>query len=147
MAQDLREPAAAAPMLRPVLVYDGECSFCRAQIARIRRMDAHAAFEYLPRRAPGLTDRFPQLAGGDLKTGMRLITPDSRVFVGADAVHQIARRLPRWRRLAWLYHMPGFAALARRGYAWVSAHRRSLGRPCEDGACKHPQMSRDTPEE
>ncbi len=121
---------------RSIVVYDGECPFCRTQIERMRGRDKLGRFDFLPRQTPGLDDRFPQLKHGDFDTGMRLILPDGRVHVGADAVYEICRQLPRWRRVTWLYRVPGIHALARRGYAWIAAHRRSLGRTCENDACR-----------
>ena len=116
----------------PVVVYDGECAFCRRQIARIRRYDRHDRFEYVPRQTPRLTDRFPALARGDFDTGMRLIMPDGRIYVGADSIYQIARRLAFFRWFTWLYRVPGIDVLARAVYGWIAARRQSLGRRCDD---------------
>jgi len=121
---------------RCVVVYDGDCSFCRDRIEWIRRRDAAGRLDLVPRQAPGIVERFPRLAEGDFNTGMRLIDPDGTIHVGADAVHQIARRLPRWRRLAWLYRVPGIGALSRLAYRSIAANRQSLGRSCEDDACR-----------
>ena len=118
-----------------VVVYDGECAFCRRQISRIRRKDTHGKFALVPRQTPGIEDRFPQLAQSDFNTGMRLIAPDGRIFVGADAVYHIARDLPFWRRVAWLYRVPGIQKLARLAYAWVAARRYRLNKTCDDGEC------------
>lgn len=121
----------------PVLVYDGECNFCRRSVERIRKRDAAGAIECVPRQADGLTDRYPQLLEGDFNTGMRLIEPDGTVHVGADAMYHVMRELPRWRRLAWLYNVPGIHWLSRKVYAWIAANRyRLAGRSCESGACK-----------
>ncbi len=122
----------------PVVVYDGECAFCRRQIARIRRYDRHGRFECVPRQTPGLTDRFPALGQGGFDTGMRLIVPDGRIYVGADSVYQISRQLAVFRWFAWLYRVPGVHVLARAVYGWIAARRRSLGRRCDDGACSVP---------
>ena len=124
--------------LKDVIVYDAECPFCRRQIERIRKRDRADCFEYVPRQQPGLIDRFPALARADFNTGMRLIERAGTVSVGADAVYQIARRLPYWRRWAWLYRLPGLHALAQRVYGWIAANRQRLGQSCEDGACKLP---------
>lgn len=121
---------------KPVVVYDGECPFCLAQIARIQRKDRRRLFEYVARQAPGLTDRFPALAQGDFNTGMRLVMPSGAIHVGADAVYEIARRLPFWRRAAWLYRVPVLHAMLVWAYGWVAAHRGSLGHGCRDDACK-----------
>ena len=121
---------------RSTLVYDGQCSFCRRWVARIERMDRRGAFEFVARQTEGLTRRFPKLAEGDFSTGMRLITPDEAIHVGADAAYQIVRRLRYWRRIAWLYHVPGIHWLSRSVYAWIAARRQSLGGPCDDETCK-----------
>ena len=67
---------------------------------------------------------------------MRLITANDEYFVGADAVYEIARRIPAWRRWAFLYRIPGIHRLARWAYAWVAVHRRALGKTCEGGQCR-----------
>ena len=120
------------------IVYDGECAFCRKQVERIRGWDRAERFAYLPRQSPDLETRFPQLAQADLASGMRLVEPDGTVLVGADAVHGIARRLPGWRYLAWLYRVPGLRWLARRAYGWIAANRYKLAGSCDDGACDLP---------
>jgi predicted DCC family thiol-disulfide oxidoreductase YuxK len=124
---------------KPIVVYDGECAFCRRQIARIRRQDRADVFEYTPRQTPGLDEAFPELARGDFNTGMRLIMPTGRIYVGADAVYRIVRQLPVWRRVAWLYHVPGLHAAARAAYAFIAARRQRLGRDCVDETCAVPR--------
>lgn len=119
----------------PVVVYDGDCAFCRAQIARIRRRDRSVQFEYVARQTPGLEQRFCRLAEGDFNSGMRLVDPQGRIHVGADAVYEIARRLPVWRRLAWLYRLPIVHGAARLIYKWIAANRQSLGRSCARNEC------------
>lgn len=113
---------------RSTLVYDGDCSFCRRWVARIAHRDSHGTFEFVARQTEGLTERFPKLAEGDFNTGMRLITPDDTIHVGADAAYQIARRLTYWRKIAWLYHVPGIHGCTQSVYAWIAANRQSLGR-------------------
>ena len=104
--------------------------------ARIRKYDRHGRFEYLPRQTPGLTGRFPALDRAGFDTGMRLIAPDGQIYVGADAVYHIARRLRYSCLFAWLYRVPGIHLLARSVYAWVAANRQSLSAECDDGTCR-----------
>ena len=117
---------------RSTLVYDGHCSFCRRWVDRIARRDRSGTFEFVARQMDGLTERFPKLLEGDFSTGMRLITPDGTIHVGADAAYQIVRRLRYWRRIARVYHVPGIHWLTRTVYAWIAAHRQSLSRECDD---------------
>ena len=116
---------------RMVVVYDGECPFCRRQIEKMRRRDEDQTFDYLPRQTEGLVERFPKLAEGDFATGMRLAHPDGSVTIGADAVYQIARRLKGWKRLAWMYRVPVLHTLAKWAYRWVVKNRMKFGAPCD----------------
>lgn len=118
-----------------VLVYDGACAFCLAQVNRIRRWDRWDRFEYVARQTPGLGQRFPVLNSSDFDTGMRLITPDGTVLVGADAAHGVVRRLPGWRRLAWLYKVPPIHEVCRWAYGRVAAKRYALAGRCESHGC------------
>jgi predicted DCC family thiol-disulfide oxidoreductase YuxK len=125
------------------LVFDDNCGYCRRQVQRLRRMDRADRFDYVPRSAPDLTQRFPQLAGADFNQGMRLVDAEGRVFVGADAVHGVLQRLPGWRRLAWLYRVPGLHALSRAVYRWIAANRHRLP-GCDDKiACPRPPVKND----
>ena len=127
MIEDLEE--------RTVVVYDGDCAFCRRSIAAIQSRDRHNQFAYLPRKTPGLEERYPQLALEDFDSGIRVVGQDGTVHVGADGIHQIASGLPYFRRWAWLYHAPGVHGVTRRMYAWVAANRMKLSRSCE-GDCE-----------
>ncbi len=117
-------------------MYDGDCAFCRRWVERIARWDTRGVFEFAARQSEGILQRFPKLAEGDFNTGLRLVAPDDTVYVGADAVHEIARRLRYWCWAAWLYRVPGIHGLSRAAYTWVAAHRRRLSGPCNDQSCK-----------
>jgi len=136
------QPAAIEPGTRPVIVYDGRCAFCRRQMERTQRLDrGRGSFEYLAAQSPDLLQRFPQLTGADFNSGLRVVLADGSVHAGADAVYQMARRLPVWRRLAWAYRAPGVGWLARRVYAWVAANRNRLAGRCDDGCAVRPPDS------
>lgn len=126
-----------SPLIKPVVVYDGECSFCQWSVRRVARLDRLAQFDVIPRQAPGLDERFPVLAQSDFSTGLRLLCIDGSVHVGADAVYQIYRRLPPFHLLAWLYRVPLLHHLFRAGYALIARYRfRVFGRAdCDDGVC------------
>lgn len=121
---------------KTTIVYDGECHFCIEQVGKIKRMDRERQFDYLPRQSPDLDRRFPALKTMNFEEGMRVVDPEGSIYIGADAVFQIARRLPGTRMIAWLYHVPVLKQFARRTYKWIAANRKKLGRTCEDNACK-----------
>lgn len=128
-------PVKSKPAERPVVVYDGHCGYCRRQVERLQRWDTRDQFEYVPRQAKGLDERFPALAEGDFNTGLRLIDRDGRIHVGADAIYLISRRLPRTKWAAWLYRVPGINWISQRAYAWIAKNRYRLAGSCESGAC------------
>jgi len=118
------EPVRA--LKRFVIVYDGQCRFCRRRIEWIRKRDAAGLFEFTASDSPKLLVRFPSLADEELSSGLRFIDGDRNVRCGADAVYEIARRLPRWRCVAWLYCVPGLRGMARLVYARIAARRDAL---------------------
>lgn len=122
--------------MESVVVYDGECRFCLWSVRRIQKLDRRDQFVYLPRQAPGLEEKYPQLADSDFNTGMRLIKGAKQIYVGADAVYQIYRMLPPFHLLAWLYRVPVLHSIFRAGYALIAKYRHMLGAvPCDTSAC------------
>ena len=128
--------AVQAEVIQPVVVYDGECPFCLKQIDVMKRRDADRAFEYQPRQASGLEQRFPQITEGNFNSGMRLIHRDGSVSVGADAIYEIARLLRGWKHLAWIYRVPVLKSVCRASYAWIARNRYRFAKKCEDGVCE-----------
>ncbi|MBX9771945.1 MAG: DUF393 domain-containing protein [Candidatus Obscuribacterales bacterium] len=117
------------------IVFDDSCQFCQNQIKKIKSMDPLNQFEYVPRSADNLATRFPVLAQMNFDSGMRLITSDNRVYVGADAIHQIAKRLPSTKSVAWLYELPVIKQVCQLVYKWIAANRQKLAAKCETGTC------------
>ena len=122
--------------MKPVVVYDGECRFCLWSVRRIQNLDKQDQFAYLPRQAPGIEAKFPKLSDSDFNTGMRLILDTDHIYAGADAVHQIYRRLPPFHWVAWVYHIPILRGVFRAGYALIAKYRHLSGRVvCDTSAC------------
>jgi predicted DCC family thiol-disulfide oxidoreductase YuxK len=119
-------PAArvACPPPRPLLIYDGECDFCRRSVTRWRRITGDRV-DFVPFQDADALARFPEIPRADLERAVHLIEPDGAVYRGAAAALR-ARRLPPghgW--LWWLYERcPGFAPLAEAIYRGVAANRR-----------------------
>jgi predicted DCC family thiol-disulfide oxidoreductase YuxK len=112
-----------------VLIYDGDCSMCRAgALWLMRRALAGGArdLEILPCRSPLRRERFPSVADAACMAAMQLVLSDGRVLAGADAVPEILRRIPRWRWVAGFFALPGARLLARHVYAWIARNRMRL---------------------
>jgi predicted DCC family thiol-disulfide oxidoreductase YuxK len=117
------------------IVFDDSCQFCQRQIKKIKSMDPDNQFEYVPRSCPDLTIRFPVLKEMNFDSGMRLITTEGNVYVGADAIHQIAKHLPSTKPFAWLYQLPVIKQVCRLVYKWIADNRQKLAGQCETGTC------------
>ncbi len=117
------------------IIYDGQCRFCLWSMGRIRRFARAGQFEYLPRQQPGLEERFPVLTQSDFNTGLRLIHPDGTVYVGADGVYEIYRRLTPFHLITWVYRLPVCRQIFRLGYALIARNRHRFGQVSSTLAC------------
>jgi predicted DCC family thiol-disulfide oxidoreductase YuxK len=111
------------------LIYDGDCSMCRASaLWLMRRALAGGAdeLEILPCRSPVRRERFPSIADETCMQAMQLVLPDGRVLAGADAAPEILRRIPRWRWVATLFSLPAARPLARGVYGWIARNRMRI---------------------
>jgi predicted DCC family thiol-disulfide oxidoreductase YuxK len=109
------------------LIYDGECSMCRASALWImRRALSGGALEILPCASAVRRTRFPQISEQACLTAMQLVLPDGRVLAGADAVPELLRRIRGWGWVAAVFALPGVRPVARRVYAWVARNRMRI---------------------
>jgi len=116
----------ASPPERPLLVFDGDCGFCRYWIARWRRATGESV-QYAPYQE--VADRFPEIALQAFRAAVQLVEPDGSVTSGAEAAFAALARAPRRRWLLWLYHrLPGAAWLADAVYRFVARHRLGFSR-------------------
>ena len=109
--------------------YDADCKFCVNAARRFERVLARRRFELVPLQVPGASAEFG-VPEDQLLTEMRLRLRDGRVFGGAAAVVEIARRI-WWAWPLWaLSRFPGAMRPMQVAYRWT-ASRRS----CANGAC------------
>lgn len=106
---------------RPVLVYDGDCGFCRYWVDYWRRLTG-AAVDYRPYQEVGA--RYPAVTTAEFARSIYLFEPDGRRFHGAEAAFELLARVPGRGLWRWAYrHVPGYAALSEAAYAFVARHR------------------------
>lgn len=83
------------PSMRPVLIYDGDCGFCRRSVARAERLTG-SRVEYLAQGAAECRTRFPSLPPEALRESVHLVEPGGRVSRGAEAVLRALATQERW---------------------------------------------------
>jgi predicted DCC family thiol-disulfide oxidoreductase YuxK len=118
-------PSGTGPE-KPLLIYDGECSFCRAWIARWRRVIGDR-IDYAPYQDAAA--RVPTIPRERFAHAVHLIEPDGRHSQGAEAVFRSLAQAPGHGWPLGLYRsLPGFAAASEWCYRIVARHRPAFDR-------------------
>jgi len=107
---------------RPVMLFDGDCGFCRFWVARWQHA-TRGCVEYEPFQERLLD--FSSVPRSEFETAVQLICPDGRRFSGADAVFEAltySRGPFHWisRLMQWL---PGGLWLSRKFYKFIARNR------------------------
>ncbi len=105
----------------PLLVFDGDCGFCRAWVDIWRRRTGDRV-NYAPYQQ--VAAGFPGIPRQDFAVAVKLMMPDGTVYSGAHAVFVLLSLVPGKRRWLWWYErVPGFATISEFAYRVIAAHR------------------------
>ena len=122
MPRHVRGPwTVAAPPARPLLIYDGDCGFCRLWIERWRSRTG-GAVDYAPSLEAAA--RFPEIPPAAFAQSVIFVGSDG---IAVDGAHAALRALAcaasgeKWLRL--YRSVPGFSAVAEACYRVVAANR------------------------
>ena len=121
-----REPRfrVSNPPPKPLMIWDGECLFCKMWIERWREITAGKVDYATYQQA---ASQFPEIPLDQFKRAMAFIEPDGKTFFAAEAVYRSLQYRSSRTWLAWSYdHVPAFAAISESAYKFVARHR-SLG--------------------
>ena len=120
-----------------VVIFDGQCNFCRAQVTRLRRLDwSGKRLSFISLHDERIAQRYPDLTFDQLMDQMYVIDTRGGKHGGADAVRYLSRRLPLVWVTAPILHLPGTARLWRWMYKQVAKRRYKLaGKSCENDVC------------
>ena len=109
------------PPPKPLMIWDGECHFCKRWIERWRAITA-GEVEYITYQEAA--NRFPEIPIEQFRRAVAFIEPDGKAFFAAEAVYRSLRYRSSRRWLAWSYdHVPGFAAVSELAYKFIARHR------------------------
>ena len=108
-------------MDRPILIYEGNCSFCHIWVRYWQKLTADKV-DYAPSQV--VAPRFPEISSEEFRKSVWLVFPDGRRFSGAEAVFHLMQAGcgTAW-PLALYQHVPGFAFLAEGIYRQIARHR------------------------
>jgi predicted DCC family thiol-disulfide oxidoreductase YuxK len=111
-----------SPPERPLIVFDGDCGFCRFWIARWRH-GTDKTVDYQPFQHPDISRRFPDIPRERFAHAVQLIETDGRVSEAAEAVFRLLA-LGRRRAPLWAYeHVPLVALVSEHAYRVIADHR------------------------
>ncbi len=132
----LPDPDSPSGDRRGVLIYDGQCNFCRGSVELLRKFDWTGRLAFLSLHDQRVGERWPQLTFEQLMDQVWFVTPGGQAYGGADALRYLSLRMPALWILAPLLNIPGSMPMWRWLYRWVARNRyRIAGRQCENGTC------------
>ncbi len=115
-------------MSRYHVIYDDTCPLCLTGIEQIRKLDRLGLVSFVP------LSGVPEQSGSrmpsreKLKQQMHLITPEGKVYRGAEAAGLLATLFPSSRLLGEFILLPGVRHLARHVYRLIARHRLRISR-------------------
>ena len=109
------------PPPKPLMIWDGECHFCKRWIERWREITV-GEVDYATYQEAAA--RFPEIPVEQFKRAVAFIEPNGEVFFAAEAVYRSLRYRSSRKWLAWSYdHVPGFAGISETAYKFIARHR------------------------
>jgi lipase maturation factor 1 len=113
----------ATPPTKPLMVFDGDCNFCKVWIRRWQRLTGDAV-DYLPSQDANVAAKFPEIPREQLEKSVQLIETDGAVYSGAEAIFRALAKNPKWQwPLRWYKNSRAFAKLAELVYRFVAKYR------------------------
>ncbi len=107
---------------KPVLIYDGDCGFCRLWIARWSPLTEEEVV-YRPSQEVG--ENYPQISPEYFESSVYFVDPDGSFCSGAQAVFKALSYAPNGKWLLRAYEkVPGFAPISEWGYRQVAGNRK-----------------------
>src|ERR1700730_1789806 len=112
----------ASPPPKPLVIWDGECHFCRRWIERWREITRDEV-DYATSQESA--ERFPEIPRARFERSVIFVEKDGSVFAGAEAVFRSLRCRSSKRWLAWSYeHVPAFAPVSESLYKIIASNHR-----------------------
>ncbi len=117
-----------------IVIYDGQCNFCRGQVENLRRLDGKNRFQFVSLHDPAVSSIVPDLSFEQLMEQMWIVTANGKRYGGADSMRYLSRRLPILWPLMPILHLPGTRPLWRWAYRKIAKARyRIAGKDCDEG--------------
>jgi len=111
---------------RPLLIFDGECHFCRRWIARWRQSTGERV-EYAPFQEVG--SLHPEISPERFERSLQFVETDGAVYQGAEGAFRALAHAPFGGWPLWIYtHAPFAKSFSEGIYRFVAGHRVAFSR-------------------
>jgi lipase maturation factor 1 len=111
----------SGPPPKPLMIWDGDCHFCRLWIERWREITG-GEVEYATYQETA--DRFPEVPREQFQRSVVYIDKSGEVFFAGEAVYRSLGCQSSRKWMAWSYdHVPGFAPISELAYKFIARHR------------------------
>ena len=111
---------------RWLVLYDGDCGFCKWLLAALLRWDSAGRLDPLALQRPEADKLLDDLTPEKRTASWHLISPAGERWSGGAALPPLLRALPRGRVPAAIFAR--IPRLTDRGYRWVAEHRSGLSK-------------------
>lgn len=119
--RSIRYRVAAPPEEKPLMVYDGDCNFCRRWITRWQVITGDRV-DYAPFQE--VACQFSEVPKEVFEEAVQFVEPNGDVHGGAEAVFHSLTYAPSKRWTLWTYErVPGVAPITEWLYRFVARHR------------------------
>src|SRR5436305_646781 len=110
--------------MKPVLLYDGDCGFCKSWILRWRAWTQDEV-DYEPYQT--CVERFPRISKHDCEQAVHLVEANGEISKGAEAVFKTISYSPDSPQKSWplwIYrNIPGVKSVSEFSYKLVARNR------------------------
>jgi predicted DCC family thiol-disulfide oxidoreductase YuxK len=121
-----------------IVLFDGHCRFCTRSAKAIARRFGTDKVTTRDFQEPEVLADYPGVTHEACMKRIHLVTPEGRVFAGAEAFARLFATVRIVGPVAFLYYVPGLRQLAELTYTLVARARyRLFGRTqqCDGGTC------------
>jgi len=121
-----------------VVIFDGDCNFCRGQVERLARWDRTERLAYVSLHDPIVAERYPDLTHEQMMQQMYVVDRAGNRHGGAAAFRYLSRKMPRLWLLAPLMHLPFTLPVWQWCYRQVAKRRYKIAgkQSCDGDACE-----------
>lgn len=119
------------PFPRPVIIFDPKCSLCLQVKRLIQTLDKTQTFYLLSLYDPELFQEFDNLSFEECYGKVHIVDEEDQVWVGADAVEYILKRLYPNPLVGKVTQLPPVRLGLGLAYDLLNAYRLKNAPPCE----------------